>query len=103
VENMGTFICPNCGAKHHIFGGSKVKDIALEYGITEVCELPMDMAVARAMDEGKIEDIDRPELDSMVQACLDAENPGKHDGFVTSANCDHDCSSCGVDGCGDRQ
>lgn len=103
VENMGTFICPNCGAKHHIFGGSKVKDIALEYGITEVCELPMDMAVARAMDEGNIEDIDRPELDSMVQACLDAENPGKHDGFVTSANCDHDCSSCGVDGCGDRQ
>ncbi|MBQ1825637.1 MAG: Mrp/NBP35 family ATP-binding protein [Firmicutes bacterium] len=103
VENMGTFICPNCGAKHHIFGGSKVKDIALEYGIKEVCELPMDMAVARAMDEGNIEDIDRPELDSMVQACLDAENPGKHDGFVTSANCDHDCSSCGVDGCGDRQ
>ncbi|MBQ1689947.1 MAG: Mrp/NBP35 family ATP-binding protein [Firmicutes bacterium] len=103
VENMGTFICPNCGAKHHIFGGSKVKDIALEYGIKEVCELPMDMAVARAMDEGNIEDIDRPELDSMVQACLDAENPGKHDGFVTSANCDHDCSSCGVDGCGDRK
>ncbi len=103
VENMGTFICPECGAKHHLFGPSKVKDIAAEYGITEVSELPMDMAVARAMDEGTIEDVDRPELDNMVEACLNAENPGKHDGFLSSANCDHDCSSCGVDGCGDRQ
>ena len=103
VENMGTFICPDCGAKHHLFGGSKVKDIALEYGITEVSELPMDMAIARAMDEGTIEDVDRPELDSLVETCLSAENPDKHDGFPASANCDHDCSSCGVEGCGDRK
>ncbi len=103
VENMGTFICPECGAKHHLFGGSKVKDIAALYGITEVSELPMDMAIAKAMDEGTIEEVDRPELDSMVEACLAADNPKKHDGFLSSANCDHDCSSCGVDGCGDRK
>jgi len=103
VENMSSFTCPNCGEKHHIFGESHVKEIASQYGIKEVAELPIDMNVANAMDEGTIEMVDRPELDSLVFACLNAENPNKHDGYPESLNCDHDCSSCGVEGCGERE
>jgi predicted RNA-binding Zn-ribbon protein involved in translation (DUF1610 family) len=104
VENMSVFTCPDCGKKHHIFGESHVKEIASQYGITEVAELPIDMAVAKAMDEGNIEFIDRPELDSLVVECLNADNPDKHDGYPqTPENCSHDCSSCGVEGCGSRQ
>ena len=39
------------------------------------------MAVAKAMDEGTIEFVDRPELDSLVVECLNADNPDKHDGY----------------------
>lgn len=104
VENMSVFTCPDCGKKHHIFGDSHVKEIAAQYGINEVAELPIDMAVAKAMDEGRIEFVDRPELDSLVVECLHADNPDKHDGYPeTPENCTHDCSSCGVEGCGSRQ
>ncbi|MBQ1401421.1 MAG: P-loop NTPase, partial [Firmicutes bacterium] len=104
VENMSVFTCPDCGKKHHIFGESHVKEIASAYGIKEVAELPIDMEVAKAMDEGTIEYIDRPELDSMVVACLNADNPDKHDGYPEPPEgCTHDCSSCGVEGCGSRE
>lgn len=104
VENMSVFTCPDCGKKHHIFGESHVKEIAQGYGITEVAELPLDMEVARAMDEGTIEFIDRPELDSMMVECLNADNPLKHDGYPEfPEGCTHDCSSCGIDGCGSRE
>ena len=104
VENMSVFTCPDCGKKHHIFGDSHVKEIASQYGISEVAELPLDMAVAKAMDEGTIEMIDRPELDSLVFECLNADNPDKHDGYPEPPEgCTHDCSSCGVEGCGARQ
>ena len=104
VENMSVFTCPDCGKKHHIFGESHVKEIASQYGITEVAELPLDMAVAKAMDEGTIEFIDRPELDSLVVECLNADSPDKHDGYPEPPEgCTHDCSSCGVEGCGSRQ
>ncbi|MBQ5955813.1 MAG: P-loop NTPase, partial [Firmicutes bacterium] len=104
VENMSVFTCPDCGKKHHIFGDSHVKEIAGQYGISEVAELPIDMAVAKAMDEGTIEFVDRPELDSLVVECLNADNPDKHDGYPEPPEgCTHDCSSCGVEGCGSRQ
>ena len=62
------------------------------------------MDVARAMDEGTIEYIDRPELDSLVVECLNADNPDKRDGYPEPPEgCTHDCSSCGVEGCGARQ
>ena len=105
VENMSYFVCPNCKEKHHIFGDSHVKNVAIKYGIGDIAELPMDPEVSGACDRGEIEKYDCVELDSMVQACLKADNPDKHDGnpFATPEGCTHDCSSCGVDGCGSRE
>jgi len=105
VENMSYFKCPNCNEKHHIFGNSHVKNVAVKYGIGNIAELPMNPQVAALCDEGKIEDYDCVELDLMVQACLEADNPDKHDGnpFASPEGCTHDCSSCGVEGCGSRE
>ena len=105
VENMSFFKCPDCGREHKIFGNSHVKEVAIKYGISELAELPMDPAVADACDKGTISAIDRPELQGLVKACLNADNPDKHDGnpFESPEGCTHDCSSCGVEGCGSRK
>ncbi|MCC8090089.1 MAG: Mrp/NBP35 family ATP-binding protein [Oscillospiraceae bacterium] len=54
VENMSYFECPECGARHAIFGESHVDEIAAAHGIDNVAKLPMDPAIAAACDSGDI-------------------------------------------------
>ncbi len=56
VENMSYITCPDCGRKLYPFGESGVDALALEYGIPAVAKLPIDPALARAADVGKIEE-----------------------------------------------
>ena len=62
VENMSYFVCPDCGKKHEIFGASKVGALAAEYGIPAVARLPVDPAVAKLADEGRVEEADTDAL-----------------------------------------
>ncbi len=102
VENMSYFTCPDCGKNHRIFGDSHVGDVAAKYGIKEIAELPMNMKIAAACDKGMIELFEGNWLDNMVQACLAADNPDKHDGMPQPEGCTGNCSSCGAEGCGSR-
>ena len=54
VENYSYFRCPDCGKTHKIFGESKAKALAAQYHIPAVARMPIDPAVARLADEGKI-------------------------------------------------
>lgn len=68
VENMSYFKCPDCGKEHKIFGESHIDEIAAKYAITCVEKLPMDSQVAKACDEGRIEDVQSPEMDRLAAA-----------------------------------
>ena len=106
VENMSYYTCDKCGEKHKIFGESHVEQIAGKYGITEIAELPINIKVAAACDKGMIELFDGPWLDKMADACLNAFNPNKVDGFEAKSNgesCSGGCDSCSVEGCGSRK
>ena len=104
VENMSYFTCPDCGKKHRIFGESHVDAVASKYGIDNLAEIPMNTKIAAACDKGMIELFDGDWLDGMVEACLAADNPDKHDGMPQPPEgCSGSCSSCGVEGCGSRQ
>lgn len=118
VENMSYFVCDKCGEKHKIFGESHVSEVANKYGILEVSELPINRKVAAACDKGMIELFDGPWLDNMAEACLNAYNPNKVDGFATDekensggcgsscngeSSCNGGCEGCSVDGCGSRK
>ena len=104
VENMSYFTCPDCGKKHRIFGESHVDAVASKYGIDNLAEIPMNTKIASACDKGMIELFDGDWLDGMVEACLAADNPDKHDGMPQPPEgCSGSCSSCGVEGCGSRQ
>lgn len=66
VENMSFFKCPDCGKDHYIFGESSVDAIAAKYGISAIAKLPIDMEVAKACDNGAIEDLEVAEMTEFV-------------------------------------
>ena len=104
VENMSYFMCPDCGKKHRIFGESHLDIIANKYEIGNIAEIPMNTKIAASCDKGMIELFDGDWLDSMVEACLAADNPDKHDGMSQPPeDCGGSCDSCGVEGCGSRK
>ena len=55
AENMSYFLCPECNTKHKIFGESNIKEIAEEYNVDTVAEIPMNNKLAAAVDAGVIE------------------------------------------------
>ena len=58
VENMSYLSCPDCGKKIEVFGPSKAKAIAAEYGIPATARMPLDPNISKLADAGRIEDYD---------------------------------------------
>jgi Mrp family chromosome partitioning ATPase len=56
VENMSYLSCPDCGKQIEVFGPSKAKAIAAEYGIPAIARLPLDPSISALADNGRIED-----------------------------------------------
>lgn len=46
VENMSYYVCPDCGAKHEIFGASRADGLAALHGIPNVAKLPGSIRVS---------------------------------------------------------
>ncbi|MGO4853527.1 Mrp/NBP35 family ATP-binding protein [Phaeovulum sp. W22_SRMD_FR3] len=52
IENMSTYICPNCGHEAHLFGHGGVGGEAEKLGLPFLGELPLDLSVRLAGDGG---------------------------------------------------
>jgi ATP-binding protein involved in chromosome partitioning len=52
IENMSTYICPNCGHEAHLFGHGGVAAEAAKLDLPFLGELPLDLAVRLAGDAG---------------------------------------------------
>ena len=52
VENMSTYICPNCGHEAHLFGHGGVAAEASKIGVPFLGELPLDLETRLAGDAG---------------------------------------------------
>ncbi|RVU54503.1 P-loop NTPase [Anaerosphaera multitolerans] len=66
VENMSYYICPNCNAKHEIFGPSQVEKVAEDFNISNYASLGMSEKVRELVDKGQIEDIEETGLASII-------------------------------------
>ncbi len=66
VENMSYYECPDCGKKHQIFGESHIDELAAKYDISAVSKLPIDPELAKACDDGDIEDYKCAALNNMA-------------------------------------
>jgi len=52
VENMSTYICPNCGHEAHIFGHGGVAAEAAKLGLPFLGEIPLSLDIRLAGDAG---------------------------------------------------
>jgi ATP-binding protein involved in chromosome partitioning len=52
IENMSTFICPQCGHEEHIFGEGGVRREATKQGLPFLGELPLSVEVRLSGDGG---------------------------------------------------
>lgn len=56
VENMSYFKCPDCNKEHKLYGESHLYEIAHEFNLEILARIPIDPNMAKACDEGMIED-----------------------------------------------
>ncbi|WP_210184792.1 Mrp/NBP35 family ATP-binding protein [Allgaiera indica] len=52
IENMSTFICPDCGSRHDIFGHGGARDEAARIGVPFLGEVPLEMTIRAHSDHG---------------------------------------------------
>jgi ATP-binding protein involved in chromosome partitioning len=52
VENMSTFICPNCGTRSDIFGHGGARREAERLGVPFLGEVPLEMKIRETSDSG---------------------------------------------------
>ena len=74
IENYSYFQCPDCGAKHEIFGRSRAEETAKSFGIPSVVRLPVDSGLAAAADAGLLELFEGDWLDSLLPTLLPDES-----------------------------
>ncbi len=53
VENMSAFRCPSCGDEHELYGSGGGADIAAEFGVPLLAEIPMDPEIRSGSDADK--------------------------------------------------
>ena len=67
VQNMAYYECPTCHDKHYIFGENNIDALAEEYHIGITAKIPIDPSLAKACDEGRIEDYETDCLEHMIE------------------------------------
>jgi Mrp family chromosome partitioning ATPase len=76
VENMSYFVCPDTGKHHEIFGPSRGEELARAAGAPLLARLPLDPALARLPDSGRLEEYESEEYE--ILAATFAEVAAKH-------------------------
>lgn len=66
VENMSYVTCPDCDKHIPVFGESHLDEFAKDMKFDVLGKLPIVMDNTKLVDEGKVEDINLPEMDGIV-------------------------------------
>ncbi len=74
VENMSSFVCPNCNDNHYIFGQGGAKKISEKYNIPFIGEIPLHTGIMEGSDKGKPVVITDPESPSANAFRISAKN-----------------------------
>lgn len=70
VENMSHIICPECGARINVFGGSRADETVRLIGIPMLGRLPLDTKIATLCDKGEIEKFVGDEFESITDKVI---------------------------------
>lgn len=61
IENMSTYICENCGHESSIFGQHGGRDMAAQFDVPFLGEIPLDRSLRESLDNGQPIVIAQPE------------------------------------------
>ncbi len=61
IENMSSYVCPNCGHEAHIFGHGGARAEAERVGVPFLGEIPLDISVRLAGDSGTPVSVTHPD------------------------------------------
>lgn len=70
VENMSFFRCPACHEEYALFGPSHSQHLADDFSTQLVARLPVDPAIAELCDQGRVEEVHLPEIDTLVEKLI---------------------------------
>ena len=70
AENMAYFECPDCGKRHNVFGESHIDDIAKQYDVDTVSQIPINNKLAAAVDAGAVELFEGDWLENIADKLL---------------------------------
>lgn len=62
VENYSYLVCPDCGKKISVFGESHVEEIAAELAVPVLGRMPVDAALAEAVENERFSEVDNEYL-----------------------------------------
>ncbi len=68
VENMSYLECPDCGKHIQVFGESHLEEEASAQGVPVLAKIPIQPAIAQAVDGGRVEYVDMPWFEGAVRA-----------------------------------
>jgi Mrp family chromosome partitioning ATPase len=77
VENFSYFKCPGCKETYHLFGESRLEQMAKELGLPLLGRIPVDPEISRACDSGDMERIRVDWLEEAVRKLM--EGVEKHE------------------------
>jgi len=66
VENMSYLVCPDCSKRISLFGESHLEEFAAKEKFSILAKLPLDSKNTALMDNGKMDEIDVPDLQETV-------------------------------------
>lgn len=87
VENYSYVECEDCGHKIHVFGESKINEVANKYNLKLLGEMPLAASIASAIDKEDVEGLEGSWLDeaaSYIEEIYPAEK-GEEAGFCEQA------------------
>ena len=74
IENMSSFVCPNCNENHYIFGQGGAKKISEKFNVPFIGEIPLHPGIMEGSDKGKPVVITAPESPSAEAFRISAKN-----------------------------
>lgn len=72
VENMSYLKCPDCGKEIKVFGDSHIERIAEKRGLEVLARIPIDPRIAEACDQGRVEELELPEMERLTKRITQA-------------------------------
>ena len=73
VENYSYLECPDCGKRIHVFGESRLDEVAEALNLPVLARLPIDPKVAESYDNGQMESVVTDNVAGVIEAIKKAE------------------------------